>query len=146
MPDMLVSLTRLPNLDIARPCRRKWLKLFGLDSSNMLLDQQGPPAERRTDALARLADQAPSSSRADALDAIDILCNASVYRTARTRITHAVRESMRCDRNTSSVRWMPPKRSRTAAAAGFAHARHRLVASAEARSADNAETGCRIRA
>jgi cobaltochelatase CobN len=70
MPDMLVSLTRLPNLDIPG-LQAEVADLFGLDM-NMLLDQQG----RRLNvapSLARLADR-PVVSRANALDAIDILC------------------------------------------------------------------------
>ena len=70
MPDMLVSLTRLPNLDIPG-LQSEVARLFGL-TMEMLLDQQ----TRRLNvvpALARLADRAVVS-RANALDAVDILC------------------------------------------------------------------------
>lgn len=70
MPDMLVSLTRLPNLDIPG-LQPEVARLFGL-TMEMLLDQQG----RRLNvapALAQLADR-PVVSRANALEAVDILC------------------------------------------------------------------------
>ncbi|USX17621.1 cobaltochelatase subunit CobN [Oxalobacteraceae bacterium OTU3REALA1] len=70
MPDMLVSLTRLPNLDIPG-LQSEVARLFGL-TMEMLLDQQA----RRLNvvpALARLAGRAVVS-RANALDAVDILC------------------------------------------------------------------------
>ncbi|MFM9437033.1 cobaltochelatase CobN [Janthinobacterium sp. CG_23.3] len=70
MPDMLVSLTRLPNLEIPG-LQAEVARLFGLNM-DMLLDQKG----RRlnvVDALARLANCAVVT-RADALDAIDGLC------------------------------------------------------------------------
>jgi cobaltochelatase CobN len=70
MPDMLVSLTRLPNLDIPG-LQSEVARLFGL-TMEMLLDQQ----TRRLNvvpALSRLADRAVVS-RANALDAVDILC------------------------------------------------------------------------
>lgn len=70
MPDMLVSLSRLPNLDIPG-LQSEVARLFGL-TMEMLLDQQ----TRRLNvvpALARLAGRAVVS-RANALDAVDILC------------------------------------------------------------------------
>ena len=68
--DMLVSLTRLPNLEVAG-LQAEVAKLFGL-GMDMLLEHKG----RRlnvTDALARLSGAA-IVTRADALDAIDGLC------------------------------------------------------------------------
>ncbi|MDQ1923243.1 cobaltochelatase subunit CobN [Massilia pseudoviolaceinigra] len=70
MPAMLVSLTRLPNLDIPG-LQAEVSKLFGL-TMDLLLDQKG----RRINvvpALARLA-QCAVVTRSDALDAIDALC------------------------------------------------------------------------
>ena len=70
MPDMLVSLTRLPNLDIPG-LQSEVARLFGL-TMDLLLDQQ----TRRLNvvpALARLAER-PVVSRANALDAVDVLC------------------------------------------------------------------------
>lgn len=70
MPAMLVSLTRLPNLDIPG-LQAEVAKLFGL-TMDLLLDQKG----RRINAapaLARLA-QCAVVTRSDALDAIDALC------------------------------------------------------------------------
>lgn len=70
MPDMLVSLTRLPNQDIPG-LQSEVARLFGL-TMEMLLDQQ----TRRLNvvpALARLAGR-PVVSRANALDAVDVLC------------------------------------------------------------------------
>jgi cobaltochelatase CobN len=71
MPDMLVSLTRLPNQDLPG-LQEEVAKLFGL-KLDMLLDNKG----RRLnvdDALAKLSGK-PVVTRADALDAIDVLCN-----------------------------------------------------------------------
>jgi cobaltochelatase CobN len=79
MPDMLVSLTRLPNLDIPG-LQDAVAALFGLEMT-MLLDQKG----RRinvTPALARVTGRA-IVTRADALDAIDSLCLA-LYEQLRT--------------------------------------------------------------
>jgi cobaltochelatase CobN len=70
LPDMLVSLTRLPNLEIPG-LQEAVARLFGLDMT-MLLEQKG----RRLNvvpALARIA-QRPVVTRADALEAIDSLC------------------------------------------------------------------------
>ncbi|TYQ20283.1 UNVERIFIED_ORG: cobaltochelatase CobN subunit [Zoogloea ramigera] len=70
MPDMLVSLTRLPNLDIPG-LQAEIAGLFGLNM-DMLLDQQG----RRLNvdpALARISGRAVVS-RANALEAVDLLC------------------------------------------------------------------------
>ncbi len=70
LPDMLVSLTRLPNLDIPG-LQDTVAALFGLEMT-MLLEHKG----RRinvTPALARVADKAVVT-RADALEAIDSLC------------------------------------------------------------------------
>jgi cobaltochelatase CobN len=70
MPDMLVSLTRLPNLEIPG-LQAEIAQLFGLNM-DMLLDQQG----RRLNvdaALARIAGRAVVS-RANALEAVDLLC------------------------------------------------------------------------
>jgi cobaltochelatase CobN len=71
MPDMLVSLTRLPNLDIPG-LQAEIARLFGLNM-DMLLDQQA----RRLNvdpALARIAGRAVVS-RANALEAVDLLCH-----------------------------------------------------------------------
>ena len=68
--DMLVSLTRLPNQDIPG-LQAEVARLFGL-KIEMLLDNKG----RRlnvVDDLARLAER-PVVTRADALEAIDVLC------------------------------------------------------------------------
>ncbi|KAF3997050.1 cobaltochelatase subunit CobN [Glaciimonas immobilis] len=68
--DMLVSLVRLPNQDVPG-LQEEIAQLFGL-SMSMLLDNKG----RRLNAdpaLARLA-QCAIVTRADALDAIDVLC------------------------------------------------------------------------
>ncbi|MFB9242938.1 cobaltochelatase subunit CobN [Massilia antarctica] len=70
MPAMLVSLTRLPNLDIPG-LQAEVSKLFGL-TMDLLLDQKG----RRINVvpvLARLA-RCAVVTRSDALDAIDALC------------------------------------------------------------------------
>jgi len=70
LPDMLVSLTRLPNLDIPG-LQDTVAALFGLEMT-MLLEHKG----RRinvTPTLARVADKA-IVTRADALEAIDSLC------------------------------------------------------------------------
>lgn len=70
MPDMLVSLTRLPNQDLPG-LQDEVAKLFGL-KLDMLLDQKG----RRLNvdgALSRLSGK-PVVTRADALEAIDLLC------------------------------------------------------------------------
>lgn len=75
MPDMLVSLTRLPNLDVPG-LQAAVAGLFGL-TLDLLLDQPGRPAAHRalnvTPALARISGRAVVS-RANALDAIDLLC------------------------------------------------------------------------
>jgi len=68
--DMLVSLTRLPNQDIPG-LQAEVARLFGLQIG-MLLESKG----RRlnvTSALGRLAER-PVVTRADALEAIDVLC------------------------------------------------------------------------
>ena len=68
--DMLVSLTRLPNQDIPG-LQAEVARLFGL-KIDMLLEHKG----RRLNvvsALARLAER-PVVTRADALEAIDVLC------------------------------------------------------------------------
>lgn len=70
LPDMLVSLTRLPNLDIPG-LQDTVAALFGLEMT-MLLEHKG----RRinvTPALARVSGRA-IVTRADALDALDSLC------------------------------------------------------------------------
>ncbi|MDY7579549.1 cobaltochelatase subunit CobN [Herbaspirillum sp. RTI4] len=68
--DMLVSLLRLPNQDIPG-LQQEVARLFGLDTT-MLLDQKG----RRLNADPALAQLSACAivTRADALDAIDLLC------------------------------------------------------------------------
>ncbi|MES2739935.1 MAG: cobaltochelatase subunit CobN [Pseudomonadota bacterium] len=70
LPDMLVSLTRLPNQDIPG-LQDEVAQLFGL-KMDMLLDQKGRKLNVVAD-LARLTGR-PVVTRADALDAIDFLC------------------------------------------------------------------------
>ncbi|SFL54524.1 cobaltochelatase subunit CobN [Rugamonas rubra] len=70
LPDMLVSLTRLPNQDVPG-LQEEVARLFGFDLT-MLLEQKG----RRVNvvpSLARIAERAVVT-RADALEAIDSLC------------------------------------------------------------------------
>jgi len=70
MPDMLVSLTRLPNQDIPG-LQEEMAKLFGL-KLDMLLDNKGQRLNADS-ALARIAGRAVVT-RADAIEAIDALC------------------------------------------------------------------------
>ncbi|MBB3213153.1 cobaltochelatase CobN [Herbaspirillum sp. Sphag1AN] len=70
MPDMLVSLTRLPNQDIPG-LQEEMAKLFGL-KLDMLLDNKGQRLNVDS-ALARIAGRAVVT-RADAIEAIDALC------------------------------------------------------------------------
>jgi len=74
MPDMLVSLTRLPNLDVPG-LQAAVAGLFGL-TVDMLLTSPGADGQRinAAPALARLAGR-PVISRANALDAVEILCS-----------------------------------------------------------------------
>ena len=70
MPDMLVSLTRLPNQDIPG-LQEEMAKLFGL-KLDMLLDNKGQRLNVDS-GLARIAERAVVT-RADAIEAIDALC------------------------------------------------------------------------
>ncbi|RFB73288.1 MULTISPECIES: cobaltochelatase subunit CobN [unclassified Herbaspirillum] len=70
MPDMLVSLTRLPNQDIPG-LQEEMARLFGL-KLDMLLENKGQRLNADS-ALARIAGRAVVT-RADAIEAIDDLC------------------------------------------------------------------------
>jgi len=70
MPDMLVSLTRLPNQDVPG-LQEEMARLFGL-KLDMLLEHKGQRLNVDS-ALARIAGRAVVT-RADALEAIDALC------------------------------------------------------------------------
>ena len=70
MPDMLVSLTRLPNQDIPG-LQEEVARLFGL-KLDMLLEHKGQRLNA-DEALARIAQRA-IVTRADAIEAIDALC------------------------------------------------------------------------
>lgn len=70
MPDMLVSLTRLPNQDIPG-LQEEMARLFGL-KLDMLLENKGQRLNADA-ALARIAGRAVVT-RADAIEAIDALC------------------------------------------------------------------------